>query len=552
MKKITTLLALAFAAATPAMAQWNTNATPNCIFSTTYTDENGNTKTGGDYYACSPKVARTADKKTWLMWKTWGAKLVNGVKAPAVRSFLQLLDRDGNPQFEEPIMVNDHITPSYWSECALLAAPDGSAIVTVADSRTEDDTFADANASPYTFTPAIYKIDQEGNFLWGLDGVEYRDIKNGPFTNAFLVGDDTYFIFVNSSEDGSTGKTYIQRIDADGVEAWEEPKVLRDEMFLQYKILPSLDGNFLLFDHTPDGARVQCLNRDFEDQWGEAVIYDDHYYGGYEMNHYKVVSDGAGGACVAFQRFMGTTSHNIRVQHINADGSLGFGLTGLDAYNADEYDHAYPSIAANPETQEILVQFASDQDRSGSVMHQKFSFDGDYLYDELAVPVASKSAVTNAYFYGLVGVGALKGGDWIAVFRDISAFAKESIIIRRYDKDGNRVWTRTIGRDIAPENLKLVVEEEATYLFWRETKAGKNPGINIFRIANDGTYNVTYNEPETKEGDVNGDENVDVADIAKVIDVMATSGSDKAADVNHDGNVDVADIATIIDIMAGK
>lgn len=56
------------------------------------------------------------------------------------------------------------------------------------------------------------------------------------------------------------------------------------------------------------------------------------------------------------------------------------------------------------------------------------------------------------------------------------------------------------------------------------------------------------------KGDVNGDQTVDVADIASVIDCMAGSGAvDKAAaDVNGDGTVDVADIATIIDIMAGK
>ncbi len=553
MKKYLSLLLLLMAAA-PAMAQWNTNATPSCIFSTTYVDEAGETKTGGDYYACSPKAARTADKKTWIAWKTWGRKMVNGEPTVAVRTYLQLLDRDGNPQFDEPIMVNDHITPTYWSEYALLAAPDGSAIVTVADSRTEDETYVDEGTSPGSFTPAIYKIDQEGNFLWGLDGVEYRNIINGPYTNAFLVGDDTFFIFVSLSSDNTTGETFIQRIDADGVPAWDEPKKLCDESFLQYKILPSLDGNFLFFDHTADGARVQCLNRDLEDQWGEAVTYDEYHYGGYEMNHYRVVSDGNGGACVAFQRPMGDWSHNIRVQHINADGSLGFGLTGLDAYNAEEFDHNYPSIAVNPKTEEILVQFASSQGTLGCVVHQKFSFDGDYLYPETGMPIATKnSATSGGYFYGLVGLGSLKGGDWIAVYRDLAAFNSESFIIRRYDREGNRVWTRTIGRDIAPERITLIVEEEATYLFYRETKAGKNPGITIFRIGNDGSYNVTYpEEPEPIQGDVNGDGTVDVADIANIINVMATSGNNKAADVNGDGTVDVADIAAIIAIMAGN
>ena len=58
---------------------------------------------------------------------------------------------------------------------------------------------------------------------------------------------------------------------------------------------------------------------------------------------------------------------------------------------------------------------------------------------------------------------------------------------------------------------------------------------------------------ESLEGDVNGDGVVDVADIAAVISVMASSvgsGFPAAADVNGDGTVDVADIASIISIMA--
>jgi len=59
---------------------------------------------------------------------------------------------------------------------------------------------------------------------------------------------------------------------------------------------------------------------------------------------------------------------------------------------------------------------------------------------------------------------------------------------------------------------------------------------------------------ESPKGDVNGDQTVDVADIASIISFMSGSETvDKAlADVNQDTVVDVADIATIISIMAAK
>ena len=63
----------------------------------------------------------------------------------------------------------------------------------------------------------------------------------------------------------------------------------------------------------------------------------------------------------------------------------------------------------------------------------------------------------------------------------------------------------------------------------------------------------TEPEPKPMTGDVNGDNTVDVADIASIISVMADASlKDEypAADVNDDGTVDVADIATVISIMA--
>ena len=53
-----------------------------------------------------------------------------------------------------------------------------------------------------------------------------------------------------------------------------------------------------------------------------------------------------------------------------------------------------------------------------------------------------------------------------------------------------------------------------------------------------------------KQGDVNADGSVDVADISAIISFMAGDSSYSNADVNEDGTVDVADISNVISIMA--
>ena len=486
MKKLYALLALALASTASAFAQWNTNATPACVYSTK--DNNS------DYHATTLMAARTPDKKTWLAWKTWEGQMVNGKRCLGVHTYLQLLDIDGKPQFDEPLLVNNHVTASWWSTYGLCVAADGSAIVTVADGRLEESGITDdgltESYSAQGFCPAIYKVDQEGNFLWGLDGIEFTDYTDSPFTNAYVVSNDTYFIF-DSTSNGENDHLNIIRIDDDGTLGWEAPRPLDG---VRAQIVPSTDNEFLLFDDCPNGARVQRYDRDFNSVWGDPVIYDEHKYDGYELNPYKLTPDGQGGAAVAFVRTMGQFAHNVRVQHINADGSLGFGLTGIDCANTEDNDYDYCGIAVNPETEEILVDFESQLERTYDVMLQKFSFDGDYLLDELAISIASKDRSTNSYAFGRVGIGAVPGtSDWIVAYRDVQAYgANTSFIIRRYDKDGNRVWTRTIGRQLDTEGVKFIVEKEASYLFYREFSTSKEPGVKVFRISHNDDFTVDY------------------------------------------------------------
>ena len=502
MKKVYTLFILAFAAIAPAFAQWNTNATPVCIY-----DAAGMS----DYYACNPKAVRTPDKKTWIAWHTWGRKAINGIDRVAVRTYLQLLNRDGVPQFSEPIMLNDHVTTSWWSDYGLQVASDGSAIVTVADGRAEEATLPDETDHADGFSPAIYKVDQQGNFLWGEDGIAYPQYTNAGFTNCYVVGDDTYFIFFNTTEDSSGQAedmtnigTFIQRINADGTVAWSEPFPWSDD-FAQPQIVPSLDGTFLLFDRSPEGSVVHRLDRELNEVWGEPVVYDEHKYEGYAMNDYSIAPDGFGGAAVAFVRNMGQFAHNVRVQHVNADGSLGFGLNGLDVANTEDNDYDYCDIAVNPKTEEILVDFESQLATTYDVMLQKFSYDGDYLFDEMGISIANKDRAATSYAFGRVGCGAVGDGQWIVAYRDVQGYFNASFIIRRYDADGNSIWSRTIGREIDPTDISFFVEEEATYLIYRENRESKESGIKIFRIGNDGSYDVTYDDTSIQTVAVSSD-----------------------------------------------
>ena len=64
---------------------------------------------------------------------------------------------------------------------------------------------------------------------------------------------------------------------------------------------------------------------------------------------------------------------------------------------------------------------------------------------------------------------------------------------------------------------------------------------------------LAANAQNNTRGDVNGDSEVNIADVNVVIDVILGGGSNTAADVNNDAEINIADINAVIDnIMGGS
>jgi hypothetical protein len=56
-------------------------------------------------------------------------------------------------------------------------------------------------------------------------------------------------------------------------------------------------------------------------------------------------------------------------------------------------------------------------------------------------------------------------------------------------------------------------------------------------------------EEHGRKGDVNGDNEINIADINALIDLILTGGSNDRADVNGDGEINIADINAVIDLI---
>ena len=84
-------------------------------------------------------------------------------------------------------------------------------------------------------------------------------------------------------------------------------------------------------------------------------------------------------------------------------------------------------------------------------------------------------------------------------------------------------------------------------LTWTYSKDGsQHPTGDYFAVDN-----VKVTEKAVETGDVNGDNNVSIADVTALIDLLLGGGSvtNPACDVNGDGNVSIADVTALIDML---
>ena len=108
--------------------------------------------------------------------------------------------------------------------------------------------------------------------------------------------------------------------------------------------------------------------------------------------------------------------------------------------------------------------------------------------------------------------------------------------------------------------FQMTFSDDNNYLSWtltnsqREELGHEKVAVRLYDPSLTGFPDVylVFAAKESPKGDANLDGVVDVADVATVIDAMASGIYDSDYDVNGDGVVDVADVATIIDLMAGQ
>jgi hypothetical protein len=194
-------------------AQWTDNAGINTII---------NSYPGSKYV---PKVVVTPEGNYFFSWYGGSGNLDMN---------LAYFDHDGFEIWPNgALKVSTHPQNSWVDDYFLAADSEGNALVVFSDIRDG------------TKSVVVYKIDAEGNHVWGEDGIFFSLLNSDEFQPKVSVAPDNsvYVFFSTNYTNGNDNEIVIHRVEEDGALSWGADGQSFNEDFGANWVLPSGQAN---------------------------------------------------------------------------------------------------------------------------------------------------------------------------------------------------------------------------------------------------------------------------------------------------------------------
>lgn len=378
MKKFLLLMVMGIMGCNAAFAQWVTEPTSSVVITPDYYD----------LYECYSDMAPNGSVWTYFITPT-------GHDLYAVGHYVTLIDTLGNVVFDEPILISDSLSRPYTTitNGPLFVDRDGNAIVVVQDCRLEPDTL-------FRLSYTAYKISQEGEMLWGeegilLDGERYDDMSSAITVTQITDGS---YIFAWQSEHSYTDEKgeviRMQRLSADGELLWNGDEVeIGDEsgkvIYRWPTLIESGNNTAILVFFKGSSSEVTARKIDFEGQaaWSEDVtIYKSGFSNGMSapLKDFSIEPSGDGGVVLAWCDDRYGTGSTAYMSYITAQGEHGFySGVGGEQLSYNELLCTQAECKYDPVTDSFVAMFREAVSASYfSVVAQRVSRDGELLWGE--------------------------------------------------------------------------------------------------------------------------------------------------------------------------
>lgn len=476
MRNFTKLMFAVAAMTSPvlASAEWGNYDAPSTLYQL-----EPNHEIGGLHTAMTPDGKMYA---SWLQWSEqqgWGYDL-----------HLQLFDEDGNPMWkEESLAVETRRNASWTAAYSLVVAPNGDAIVSWADARSEEDA-----ESAYGHEPVIYRINQNQEYVWGDDGLTFGPEFKFPPT-LYMFDGNLYAVLLGS---GDYDPSKIVRIKEDGTFA------IQPEEF-HTNLIPCEGTDFIAIYNDSQSTVAMRYDKNLIPVWKQPAVVSEYMYSGYARNPYNTVPDGQGGFAITFARAL-NFSHLPIVQHISGDGEATFGPS-FDVVPEDLLigDLDYPVIGINTETESILCAWNQYGGGEASVGAQLLDYFGESAWGEEGKDLVTKETMSG-YSFGPIDIEPLNENEWFVCYADETGWASSELHFACFDNAGKSKWDYSNGREISVSDPSFSFENgvfSMTFISeemdddWNTTYSIQNIRFNTDNPT--GINGITTNKPASTE-----------------------------------------------------
>lgn len=216
---------------------------------------------------------------------------------------LQLIDTAGNYMFDEPVLVSLQPSASFTTIGSMLFVDrDGNAIVAKSDQRYDVD---DAALESY----AVYKVSQEGEMLWGKNGIMVHGENTYELATAIRMTQmsDGSYIFAWTHGGYKTPLAItMQRITDEGEMLWvDEPVTLSDgsSSYTALSLIDAGNNNVMLVYFKGSNNDLYVRKLDFEgvSAWEEDVrVYNGGWGSTPPYRNVTVKPSGDGGVILSW------------------------------------------------------------------------------------------------------------------------------------------------------------------------------------------------------------------------------------------------------------
>ena len=479
------------------------------------------------------QLATSNDGSVYVAWLTDGDYQVR----------LQKFNRDGNALFQDSgFVVSDNPNSSWIAVYHLNIVIDGedNVIISTVDQRS-------GNWEVY-----LYKIDGEGNMVWGDDGIAISNSGTDNISPRLTVLNDNN-IAVSWSQNYESVR--MQVINPEG------ETLLPEDIFIQSNSatlaspipLTSPDGNLLLQWISQTGPvwasnseiYIQKYNIEGNTVWDQPSLIAGPVI--FPMGNWqqKIIVNNSGDIFSAWTQISGNVQSAL-VQQINYNGETVWDNPISFSLNTSHF-RISPAIKYI-ENSSLLMSAWKETNSSQSergVVSQCIDSTGNSLWGDNGIQVVP---LNNSFDYLDISLNILNENIFIS-YLEQDPTMNANIFVSKIDENGNQAWENSVpitNTNDSKSDMTTMAGPGCVFIVWTE-----NDSVFAHCLREDGTLGPPVDvDLNNLEYDINNDGDLDILDIISLsTNIIVASDFNNSFDYNYDLSMDIFDILLLSDYI---